>query len=169
MKTIIIYNSKTGFTQKYAKWISQEIKCNAVSFKEAQTTDLNTYDTVIFASYLYAAKISKLKWFKSQNIKTKIVFAVGAGEVNSTEIKTTIENNFKEDFAKFKVFYAQGGLCYEKMSFIDKLIMKAPQLEAKKEFGLDSDEYKTICKSYDACSKEAIKPLVAYINGELSK
>ena len=162
MKTIIVYNSKTGFTKKYAKWIADAIKCETLTFMEAKTTNISTYDTVIFASFLYAGQISKLKWFKNQNVKNKIVFAIGAGEADSPEIKTIIENNFKGDMGNFKVFYAQGGLCYEKMSSFDKMIMSVPQMATKKKFGADSQEYKTICKSYDACSKDALTPLINY-------
>ena len=28
MKILLIYKSKTGFTEKYARWISEEINCD---------------------------------------------------------------------------------------------------------------------------------------------
>ena len=35
MKSIVIYNSQTGFTKKYAEWISEATGCEAVEFKHA--------------------------------------------------------------------------------------------------------------------------------------
>ena len=35
MKTIVIYNSKTGFTKRYAEWISEALSCECVELKEA--------------------------------------------------------------------------------------------------------------------------------------
>jgi len=34
MKTIVIYNSQTGFTERYAKWIAEETSADCVSFAE---------------------------------------------------------------------------------------------------------------------------------------
>ncbi len=60
----------------------------------------------------------------------------------------------------------QSGLCYEKMPFGDKLMMKvfASMVKRKKE----KSEYETamaqaLGSSYDLSSKEYIKPLVSYV------
>ena len=34
MNRIVVYTSKTGFTEKYAKWIAEELQCEAVSLKK---------------------------------------------------------------------------------------------------------------------------------------
>lgn len=33
-KAAIIYNSKTGFTEKYAHWLAEEINAKTIAFKE---------------------------------------------------------------------------------------------------------------------------------------
>ena len=33
MKKIVVYQSGTGFTAKYAGWIAEELDCDAVDFK----------------------------------------------------------------------------------------------------------------------------------------
>lgn len=41
MKSIVIYNSQTGFTKQYAEWISQEAGCECVSLKKASKIKLS--------------------------------------------------------------------------------------------------------------------------------
>ena len=35
MKTIIIYSSQTGFTEKYALWMAEELEADIVTLPEA--------------------------------------------------------------------------------------------------------------------------------------
>ncbi len=64
MKSIVIYNSQTGFTKKYADWISEATGCKTVPFKQATKINLFEYDAVIFGSWCKAGHIQKIKWFK---------------------------------------------------------------------------------------------------------
>ena len=41
MKSIVIYNSQTGFTKKYAEWISEAAACE---YKCCQRDDCNAFD-----------------------------------------------------------------------------------------------------------------------------
>ena len=34
MKTLVIYNSQTGFTEKYAKWLAEKLEAKCLSVKE---------------------------------------------------------------------------------------------------------------------------------------
>ena len=40
MKTIVVYRSKYGSTKKYAEWISAELGCEMLEFKEAKIENL---------------------------------------------------------------------------------------------------------------------------------
>ena len=40
MKSIVIYSSQTGFTKKYAEWISEESGAECVEFKKAKKLSL---------------------------------------------------------------------------------------------------------------------------------
>ena len=163
MNTILIYNSRTGFTKQYATWLKDALHCQTVAFKDASTMDLRGYDTVIFASYFYAGAISKLKWFKAQTNPHRIVFAVGACPAQDTGIQNAIEQNFKDDLNAFTVFYAQRGLCYEKMYSIDRFLMFFRRQYAKKTFGANSPASIGISSSFDASSKHALAPLINHI------
>ena len=39
MKILVIYNSQTGFTKKYAEWISQESGAECLDFKQAKKNE----------------------------------------------------------------------------------------------------------------------------------
>ena len=48
-KTLIIYTSQTGFTKKYAEWISEAAGCECVEFKKARKLKLADYDAKLRA------------------------------------------------------------------------------------------------------------------------
>lgn len=55
----------------------------------------------------------------------------------------------------------QSGLCYEKMSRVDKILMAFFRFMLKKTEG-KSEAYKMVQNSYDYATKDSIKPLVEY-------
>lgn len=61
------------------------------------------------------------------------------------------------------MFYAQSGLCYEKMNLLDKILMSFRCKYVKKTFGENSVEYKGISNYFDASSKETLIPIIAYL------
>ncbi len=64
MKAIVIYNSQTGFTKKYAEWIVEATGCEAADIKKASNLNLFEYDAIVFGSWCQAGKIKKIEWFK---------------------------------------------------------------------------------------------------------
>lgn len=165
MKTLIIYNSKTGFTKKYVQWLSEEIDCTLIAFPEAGTADFSSYDTVIFASWFHAGRIKELNWFKKQPLtcKNKIVLATGATPADSPETQNALLENFKDNRTEYTPFYVQGGLCYEKMGTADKLLMSLFKKMVKKSAGENSEMYRMISHSYDMSKKENLEPLISYL------
>ena len=43
MKTIVIYNSKTGFTKRYAQWIAEAAGADCFELSEAKKKSMATY------------------------------------------------------------------------------------------------------------------------------
>ena len=129
MKTIVIYNSKTGFTKRYAQWIADAAHSDCMELSEAKKKDLTTYEAIIFGGWACAGSISKIGWFK-QNIdkwvdKKLIAFCVGGSPIDSPDIEPALKQNFEEsELQKVSVFYCPGGFNYEKMSVSAKLMMK---------------------------------------------
>ncbi len=171
MKTIIIYNSQTGFTKRYAKWIAEATGADCFELSEAKKKNMDTYEAIIFGSWACGGGISKLGWFKSNidkwSDKKLIVFCVGASPIENPEIKPALKKNFKEsEWKKVNVFYCQGGFNYEKMSTPSKLMMKIfiKTLKAKKrKTEAEEEMIKMISSSYDISDKKFIEPIVSLV------
>ncbi|MDE7424222.1 MAG: flavodoxin domain-containing protein [Lachnospiraceae bacterium] len=168
MKTVVIYNSQTGFTKRYAQWIAEATEADCLELSEAKKKSMAAYEAIIFGSWACAGGISKLSWFKS-NIdkwadKKLIAFCVGGGPIDNPEIEPALKRNFKEsEFKKVNVFYCPGGFNYEKMSVSSKLMMKIfiKHLKRKKNKTEEDEEMiKMISSSYDISDKKYIEPIL---------
>lgn len=168
MKTIVIYNSQTGFTKRYAEWIAEKANAECMEYSKAKKTDLENYDAIIFGGWAMAGSITKIKWFKKNISKWKgkklIAFCVGASPIDSPDVNDFLANSFTEDeFKSVKVFYCPGGLNYEKMSNSSKVMMKmfVKMLNSKKEkTEEDLKMIKMISGSYDISDIKYIEPIL---------
>ena len=75
MKVIVTYNSKTGFTQKYAEWIAEDLNCKALS--TAELKNVSEYDLVIHGGWIMGGMISGFENMKKLNPSKLIAFGVG--------------------------------------------------------------------------------------------
>jgi len=128
MEIIIYYNSKTGFTKKYADWIAEELECSVFSYKNFTKNAPCENSIVIFGSRIHAGKIECLNKIKTyfKDKRNLIVFVTGATPVLETAvIEKMWEANFtNEEIRIIPHFYMQSGLNYEKMGLVDRNIMK---------------------------------------------
>ena len=170
MEFIVYYNSKTGFTKRYADWIADELKCNVLPFKNFSNKTISKDNIIIFGSRVHAGRIEYLNKIKTcfTDKKNLIVFVTGATpEMEKTAIEKIWETNLTDDeIGEIPHFYMQSGLNYEKMDFVDRTIMrivaklidkKKNKNETEKGFG------KAIKKSYDISSKKYIEPLLKFV------
>lgn len=168
MKTLVIYKSRTGFTKRYAQWIAEELGCKAEDYKNLGNIDLNSLDLIIFGSRFHASTIDGLKKVRKlvdgKNCKL-VVFATGATPAEETKtIEEAMRNNFGD--SDIPHFYMQSGLCYEKMSFFDRTLMKmfAKMMSRKKDKSeAEAGMVAAIGKSYDSSDRSYITPLIEYI------
>lgn len=174
MKTIVIYNSQTGFTKRYAEWIAEESGADCFELSEAKKKSMDDYDAVIFGGWACAGGISKLGWFKGHihewNDKKLIAFCVGGSPLENPEIETALRKNFnEEEWERINVFYCPGGFNYEKMSTTSKLMMKMfiKALKSKKDKTEEEEGMiKMIASSYDISDKKYIEPILECLNGK---
>lgn len=172
---LIVYYSKTGFTQKYAEWIKaalpQDISCDLVSYKERRKIQWEQYDLILFGGGFHAGQINGVKWFKAQagRLSEQVrqggrtaVFATGAMPPEAPDVEKAMRQNFTEqEWAQIKTFYLPGGLCYEKMGAGDKLMMAVFRAMVK-EAKVDSQMQQLISGSFDITNKEAVIPVVEW-------
>ena len=78
MKKIVIYESVTGFTKKYAQWIAEELQAEIKDTRTMNGVNLTEYDLVVFGGWLMGGRISGLEKIQKQNVKKLVVFATGA-------------------------------------------------------------------------------------------
>lgn len=167
-KILIVYNSQTGFTERYARWLGEEVACELVPYAKRDSVNLADYSAVVFGGWFHAGSIKGLKWFREKlpqlSGKTVAVFATGSAPANEPQAKEALANNaLTLDGKAVAMFYFEGGLCYEKMSVGNRLLMKMFSKMIKKQYGADSDIYKCVSTSHDESSKDAITPLVQYL------
>lgn len=176
MKTIVIYNSQTGFTKRYAEWIAEATGADCLELSAAKRKNMDAYEAIIFGGWACAGSISKLNWFKS-NIekwpdKKLIAFCVGGSPIENPEIEPALKQNFKEsELKKINIFYCPGGFNYEKMSVTSRLMMKMfiKMLKSKKDKTHKEEEMiKLISTSYDISDRKYIDPILECLRGNKS-
>ena len=165
MKKIVVYQSSTGFTAKYAGWIAEEMGCEAKPFKEVKAEELAGYDTVIYGGWIMAGMVSGYDKIKALNLKNMIVFGVGM-TVPSEEVSVRIakQNQIPED----RFFYFEGGYAPEKIGFFQKMMMNMikKSVEKKQEKTKEDIRMLETFQGKDRTSKEAIKQLIQLVNEE---
>lgn len=171
-KILILYKSSTGFTKRYAEMIAEEVGCKLVDFKAATVEMASAYDMIVFGSRAHAGMIDGYKKAREMSQKAGadqfVLFVTGATPNSEKEtIEEFWRQNLTEDeYVKIPHFYMQAGLCYERMSLPDKLMMKVAAiiLKRKKDKGqFDKKFEQAISSSYDISSREYIKPLVSFL------
>jgi Flavodoxin len=176
MKTIVIYQSKTGFTKKYAEWISEKLSADIFEASEVTAARLTAYDNVIYGGGLYAVGIKGVKLITKNFDKIKdkkvIVFATGVSPVSEEVVSEVKKNNFTSEQQKLiKFFYLRGGFDYRKLGFIDKVIMTLLKVsikwKQKRNKQLTSDEIGMLAiydKPTDYTKQNKIDDMIRYVN-----
>ena len=145
MNVIVTYTSKTGFTEKYAQWIAEELGCKAVKLSEIN--NVSEYDIVIHGGWIMGGMISGFENIKKLNPGKLIVF--GVGFTNDADYVDTVKSTNK--ITDIPTYYFIGGMNPEKMGFFSKLIVK---MVTKKK-----PQYE------DMTNRANITELVSYVKG----
>ena len=117
MTPVILYHSRTGFTQQYAAWLSEDLRCPALPYRERGGIHWSKYDTVLFGSWFHAGSVMGKKWLKQQLPQWK-------GEARHSLCHRRRPGGGGPDgghgtefhppeWAQMRAFYLPGGLRYE--------------------------------------------------------
>lgn len=174
-KIVVVYHSKTGFTEKYARLAAKETACDLLKLSEATAEKLSGYNAVVFGSRAHAGRIDHCgkmqKLLQKAGIRKSALFVTGA---TPNEAEKIVEGFWKQNLSERELseiphFYLQSGLCYEKMNLTDRLLMKAAAFIIKRKQGKNPEEKafeQAISHSYDISSEEYLAPLVEWIKKE---
>lgn len=172
MKTIVVYKSKSGFTQKYAEWIARELSADLFEASKVSIDILAAYDTVIYGGGLYAVGINGVKLITEnlEKLKSKkvVVFATGATPPREEAINEVRDKNFTAaQQEQIRFFYLRGGFDYNKMRPFDRILITLLKwkIKGKKELTADERGILAACdKPADFTRKKNIDELISYIN-----
>ena len=175
MKALVIYTSQTGFTKRYAQWISERTGGDIFDLKDAQkkySDFFKGYDSIVYAGWCMAGKVVKVNWFldRAASLKDKrlAVVAVGGSPSDNPDVDATLRNMLNDEQKQYvRAFYCQGGIDYEKMKLPSRLAMKAfvkvlknSKDEKQREVG------NLIDHSYDISDVKYTNPIVSYLEGK---
>ena len=174
MKVLIVYKSISGFTKKYAPWISAELNADCTCLADINKFTFSEYDFLIFGGSLHAVGINGYKKFKACIPETGadkiIIFAVGASPANPGIEEEIRSANLKDPSDKnIPLFYLRGGFDYSKLDFPNKIIMKMLkwQLTFKKNRTQDETEMLRAYKTpLDAADRKNIEPLINFLKNK---
>lgn len=150
-RTIVLYTSKYGAAETYARWIAEALGCQAVSLDKFSKKELQGYDTVIYGGGVQAGGVRGLeqftKWIKgdlklrqmakrgtiSEAEAAKIgafdrqyyIFAVGIS-LDSEENRLQLRDiNFDKNWLReLPCFFLPGAFDPAKLAGVDKAIIK---------------------------------------------
>ncbi|MCE5287397.1 MAG: flavodoxin domain-containing protein [Pelosinus sp.] len=166
----VAFKSKYGTTEKYAKWIAEEVGADIYPVDEIKADDLEKYDTVVYCGGLYVGGIMGLAFIKKNYWKFRkkkvIVVAVGSTLKKGDAIAEIKNKNFSEAMKTgVKLFILRGGLNYPQMHIFDRFLMflLVTSIKFKKQSNLDDDSkgiLATYGKVVDFTNKKTIAPIV---------
>lgn len=166
MKRLVVYQSSTGFTEKYAAWIAEALSCEAKELKRVRAQDVQECDSVIFGGWIMGGMISGLDKLRKMEPAKLVVFGEGA-MADSDEYRDKLKEQNRLGQNPF--FYLEGGLAYEKMRFLPKTMLKMMHKSLAKKSDKTSEEQemeRAMAASFDNADRAKIKPLVACVTGQ---
>lgn len=177
MSTAVIYQSKYGSTETYAKWLAEDLGADLLVANKVKPADLQRYQTIVYGGGLYAGGVNGIALLtnNAESIKDKAIylFTVGAADVNDPEnikgIRSALEQKLPPVLLQqAHISHLRGGMCYSKMSFMHrtmmnmmmKMVRKKPESELRSE---DKMMLATYGQDIDFTDRASIAPLVADI------
>ncbi len=168
---IVLYASKYGSTEQYARWIAKRLNCPVLNIRKLTDDLLEKVDTVVFGGGIYAGKIKGAAQFVKHSDqwagKRVAVFTVGMTGPEETEyFQSVLDGNFSEQQqAGVRFFHFRGRIDYKQLNFVHRMMMgmlKKMLLGKQEKTESDRQIIATYGKTIDGVEREAVRPLVEY-------
>lgn len=181
MKIAVIYKSRYGSTETYAKWIAEDLQADLLQADRVQGNDLKRYDIIVYGGGLYAGGVNGIslltKNYESIADKSIFLFTVGAADVtdpkNTAHILGSLEQVLPPAMRKaMHIYHLRGGMHYPKLSFIHRMMMKMMMKIVRKKPGseLHAEDHMmldTYGQDIDFTDRVTIAPMIADIRSLL--
>ena len=148
MKLLILYKTKYGSTEQYAKWIAEEVKADISDIESFNINSLDNYEAIIIGSSTYMGQI-QMKGFLEQNwevLKNKNIYLFNVGMFPWEHQDSKKSFGMIPEHIRDKIGFSKlpGRLDTSKLSLSEKLIVKITK--AKPEDKVNRDNIAPIVK-----------------------
>ncbi|MPM77929.1 hypothetical protein SDC9_124939 [bioreactor metagenome] len=158
---VIVYESKTGFTKKYAELLAA--KTGLRLYPASELSKVDRAEEVLFLGWMKIGKVQGLKKAEKHNIVA--VCGSGTGRTAEPDVETVLARN-KLEATPF--FYLRGGcLPLKNIRGMDKLALSMFVRMLKARKGADEktvESIEIIERGFDGVKEENLNPLLAWLN-----
>lgn len=158
---VIVYESKTGFTKRYADMLSA--KTGLKVFRVKELASVNRDEEVVFLGWIKAGKIQGLN--KSRKYYIKAVCGSGTARNAEPDAQTVIARNKIENIP---FFYLRGGcLPLKEVKGMDKILLSmfVKMLKGRKNKDEKTEEsIATIENGFDCVDEKNLVPVLEWLN-----
>ncbi len=163
---VIIYESKTGFTKRYADILAAKTGFKAFPVKDI--SKVRQDDEIIFLGWMKVGKIQGLKKLRKHNVKA--VCGSGTGRTAEPSTKAVISRN-KLEGQKF--FYLRGG-CYplKELKGMDKIMLSMFVKILKSRSDKDEkiqESIDIIQNGFDGVKEINLEPVYKWLNEKVTE
>jgi len=128
MKTLALYESKTGSTQQYAEDIAKRVNADVYPLKKFKLKNMANYDTIVFGGWIRGGEVQGLNKFlqgwDAISKKNVLIFGVGMSFA-SKEGRDQLINQNLLDMYHVRFYQVRGSFNFQKLGFLEKLMIKA--------------------------------------------
>ena len=128
MKTLILFESKMGYTKGCADYLNENIEDSVIFDVKSREYNLMDYDTILIGAPIYQGKIEKktsrlLKIHKIKLLKRKLgIFCAG---MNQSEFNFAVQESLPPDiFYHAEIVHCGGKIELKKLTIKEKLIIR---------------------------------------------
>jgi hypothetical protein len=161
VSVVIVYESKTGFTKKYADMLAAKTGLKAYSVKEISKVNQN--EEIIFLGWMKAGTIQGFKKLQKYNVKA-VCGSGTARKAEPSEEAVIARNNV----GSRPFFYLRGGcLPLKEMKGMDKFLLSMLLKMLKNRKEKDETIIETITNlenGFDGVKEENLKPVLEWLN-----
>lgn len=167
--TLIVYDSKHGSTEQYAKWLADILDCDAMPYVKNKLGIMSVYQNIIYGGWIQASDITGLNLvlnnYNNFNLggKNLYVFSTGLGDYSDESyVKLLREYNYIDKLPEDHYYPLPGRFNRDKLNMSGRAMLKA---YGDNVFDGLSDHQRELIKTrmdegYDGVQIEALKPLI---------
>ncbi len=157
---IIVYESKTGFTKRYADMLGGKAKLKVFSVKEL--SKINKDEEIIFLGWMYGGKVKGLNKVRKYNVKA--VCGSGTGRTAEPDVETVTARNKLEGIP---FFYLRGGcLPLKEIKGMDRIMLSMflKMLKSRKDKDERIQESIVIIENgFNGVKEENLSPVIEWL------